>query len=421
MQCFIDGKRLGDNISSANALADKVSCRNITNYNDAMTYLDANPDNACWFDGYIRNEGELPHWDAGEHYWYVSLSDAPSNHTIEVSNNICLSLCRLSSCEYIDISNISQRGMPNKDGWQVGKNVIMENCKSIDQANYGFVLLGGSWYCINCDIISRSGAVNTQFHYFGDTPMYDYGSEYAFIDCSVLLNTEKIMSSKGFGGHYTDAHTNRYVTENIYILNCRCEGVEQCVTGYKSKNTYIKDLEAVGVRSINAGKNIIIDGVKGTVIANNTTFVWIDSTDITKLRVCGAVLKFISGNTTNRAGFISIDQSQSVMDNCPLDAVFKDCRFILDKGYGYQYNFITPAASDITFENCNFSVDSDSAQYISPRPAATNLKFKDCRFYGIENNLTAIGVIDNCQFKGIEMMGNHFDYVDNGIIKQLKY
>ena len=169
--------------------------------------------------------------------------------------------------------------MPNKDGWQIGRNVIMENCKSIDQANYGFLLQGGSWYCINCEIVSKSGAVNTQLHYFGDTPMYDYGSEYAFIGCSVLLNTNRIFGSKGFAGHYTDAHTLPYVTENIYIIGCRCEGVHQFVSGYKSKNVFIKDAEVVGVPFVNSGNNIIIDGLKGTVNGGSTSFVYIDNTD----------------------------------------------------------------------------------------------------------------------------------------------
>lgn len=421
MQCFIDGKRLGNNISSNSALADKVSCRDIISYEDAMTYLDANPDNACWFDGYIRNEGELPHWDAGEHYWYISLSDSPSSHNIEVSNNICLSLCRLSSCEYIDISNISQRGMPNKDGWQIGRNVIMENCKSIDQANYGFLLQGGSWYCINCEIVSKSGAVNTQFHYFGDTPMYDYSSEYAFIGCSVVLNTNRIFGSKGFAGHYTDAHTLPYVTENIYIIGCRCEGVHQFVSGYKSKNVFIKDAEVVGVQFVNSGNNIIIDGLKGTVNGDSTSFVYIDNTNIRKLLVRNAVLKFISSNTQNNAGFISITQGHTTQEVCPLNAVFKDCRFIIDKGYDYKYNFITPTESDIVFEHCNFAVKSNVKQYISPRPTATNLHFKDCRFFGVDNNITAENMIENCEFKSLSSMNGSFNFVDNNIVKSLNF
>lgn len=421
MQCFIDGKRLGDNISSNNALADKVSCRNIISYEDAMIYLDANPNNSCWFDGYIRNDGELPHWDAGEHYWYISLSDSPSTHKIEVSNNISLSLCVLSSCEYIDISNISQRGMPNKDGWQIGKNVIMENCKSIDQANYGFLLQGGSWYCINCEIVSKSGAVNTQFHYFGDTPMYDYGSEYAFIGCSVVLNTNRIFGSKGFAGHYTDAHTLPYVTGNIYIIGCRCEGVHQFVSGYYSKNVFIKDAEVVGVRFVNSGNNIIIDGLKGTVNSGSTSFVYIDNTNIRKLLVRNAVLKFISSNTQNNAGFISITQGHTTQEACPLNAVFKDCRFIIDKGYDYKYNFITPTESDIVFEHCNFAVKSNVKQYISPRPTATNLHFKDCRFFGVDNNITAENMVENCEFKPLSSMNGSFNFVDNNIVKSLNF
>lgn len=419
MQCFVDGKRLGSNITSDKSLANKVSGMNFKTQAEALAYLDAHPDDACWFGGFERILDE-PSWTSGEYYWYISLSDAPSNHMIEVSNNVAISLCNIEECKFTDIRNIDHRGGVGKDGWHIGRNTIMENCNSYDQPNYGMLLQGGSWYCINCKIVSKSGSVSTQFHYFGDNPTYDYGSEYAFIGCSVILDRNNVMGSQGFGGHYTDAHT-QLVTKNIYVIDCRCEGVWRCVAGYKSKCFYVKNLEMVDCEAVYSANNIVIDGVKGNIKANGTTFVYIDNVSLNSMKVRGAVIKYENGSTQTDNGFIAVNQSVASVNNCPLNATFKDCKFIFEKTKGSAYNFIIPNASDMTFENCCFAVKSNTNQYITNTPSVDNIHFDDCSFFGIENNITFEDSVNKCTFGNVGEMGSNFSFVDKNIVKQLKF
>ena len=425
LQCFVDGKRLGADITTANALADKVSCRNIKNYTEAMTYLDAHPNESCWCSCYERTSEE-PKWEAGEYYWYISLQDTPSNHKIEITSHIVVSLLDFGNWRYVDIRDIRWRGNASKDGVRAGIDVFMENCEFIDNPNYAVESLGGEFWCLNCISHAESGAVNTQFHYYGNSsyisqsqgtyhPSDMQGVDIAFIGCKVLSGRN--YGTRAFAGHRSDYIENP--VNNMYVIDCYAENCAALVNGSDPKSILIKNLHAKNCEYLGTARKIIIDGLYyDSSNIKRDTFVSKDFGG--KLIINNAIIMV---SKKDRYGIWYNLNPTEEYNNITADVRITNSKFIFTKTSGsetYLNNFICniPAKSTLNMDRCVVALNSeDGVKHFFDKNAG-NVHLNDCIIFGdVDVNVEKEG----CHTDTIDNMLNpkylaRLMYVDNGSV-----
>lgn len=424
VQCFVDGERLGSDIYQG-GLANKVSCRNIATYSDAMTYLDAHPDDACWFSGF---EGGKT-WAAGTYYWYVSLSTSPTSHTIEVTNHITTNLLKLENCQFTDIRHIDFRGGCGKDGVKIGRHVYMEDVNALDNPNYGFLLQGGEWWCYNCKIESLSGAVSTQFHYYGDNSAEHYDAEFVFIGCKVL--TSGRIASLAFGGHLETTYAQPPCKEMV-LVDCFCKGVTRCFASYMTKQTIVKNLRLEESASLGSGNYVYVDGVRGRIEGKDITLFYLSDQPAAKYYLIkNAVIMMHVTEAGGNSG-IQFGQNNSFYNDVAADVHVENSKIIFYREYGAgwnidQYVLSLPTQSTFTFKDCVIAVKNGTnyAQVMVRDAAEDNITIDSSLVLGVTNNITG-GVVTDTTWGATEDISKTkylpmLMYVDNGNVEFINY
>jgi hypothetical protein len=419
MQCYLDGKRMGD-IQSINGTPNP-SNKHITSFIEALNELESNPNNSAWFSGYENGDT----WSEGEYYFYFSLNDSPQNHKIEVTNHVVPCLLDMYRLYDYDMRHIDTRGSAGKDGWGVGTNCFLEDCNIYDHCHHGFLGFNGFMKCLNCKSESKGGAIGYQFHYYGSSKEEAMNQELIYIDCKTI-SARQLGSA--FNGHMT-ANDGKYYSA-MYILDCYCENVGAVVGGSNIKRFFIKNLKIDNVGCIGTViSDTLINNVRGSLYRGTKCSI-LGQDSYSNVVMCGVI---VNQTIYDGLGGVVYTEYPNEMRDTSLKANIKDSIFLITKPSCNQsiptltgYLLTQPLYSEYNFENCVFAVDNsgnDVKQKLVYDATQENLKLKNCMLFGIQNNKLGT-VFDNCEFDiDVSEMGElryfqRTSYIDNGLLKR---
>ncbi|WP_133640073.1 hypothetical protein [Sphingobacterium paludis] len=369
-RAFANGKRLGATWAT-NALTQA----------QALAYLEANPDNAHWF-GYV--DAYADGYPAGNYYMYVSLSLAPSNYTIEITN--ADSQVLWTDVDLIDIRNIDWVAPMSRDGLNFRETRgYFENIRSHNFYHHGMLFRAGYFY--RCETRTEEGT-GIFFHYL----TFD-ASENDLI-CEECRAISTLGSGNGYDGHMDDDPENPYPYASARFINCYAEGLLS--TGYFCNNaayTYVENLTVRDINGFSVLRNGEMKGVRGNILMNtesgslalftggdNSIFFLLDDIKITGTSIADAIPLF------NRATGTAYG-----------DIVIKNSEFVLQKlglqsGVGISLIYIQVPINSLTISNTIIATESFTSSNITSGNYSSWLTFDHCYLIGYQNTAnSAIG------------------------------
>lgn len=418
VQVAVDGHNIADIYSAIfnGGTYPVVSNCTISSKSDALTRLSEHVNEAwcsCYEGGYS--------WEEGDYDIYISLSDSPSEHKIEVINHVVR--CLIEFGDYCDIRHVNTRGSAGKDGWNIAGNTYMEDCHIYDHCHHGFLQgpNGGIMRMYNCSAEAPRGAIGYQFHIFAAAQKNINNKTDMFIDCKSV--------SKGMYGSCISGHGSTSMSSglDVYVINCEANG-NSLFIGDTSlmKHLYVKGCRVNEIITIGscASDATIFSDIKGTITLKNRSSIF---TYPGNLRASNLVLRCKSLNGISGIFYKIDDTSFNDINSCSL----RDCKFSIDK---IARDSINPAQSynifrgykGANFTNCLFVVtvqgaqDNDESLYYPINKDYGVHNFDHCLFFGTKDNSTS-SVETNKFLKiadipKIEYIFNRL-YTDNGVLK----
>ena len=416
VQVAVDGHNISNihYVFINNTSRPNVSNCNIYSQEEAMNRLNSNLNEAwcsCYEGGYS--------FDEGDYEIYISLSDEPSNHKIEVTNHMARCLIEWQGWNN-DIRHINTRGSSGKDGWQIFGNTYMEDCHIYDFCHHGFLQNGGMMRMYNCSAEAPKGAIGYLFHNFSTNQDNINNTVDMFINCTAISNNQQ---GNSYAGHGSSSST---AGKDSYIINAYAFGVNQFLGDPTLiRNLYVKNCRVENVASIGvcASNLTIINNIHGTL--NQPSQGNVFNAPIRNLRAKNVVLKI---NSEDGISGVLYNASQNITIQ---NVHIKDSKFYITKTKLSEINpdqshFIFRGVNGGNFLRCVFIDKFDGAEQanetLSFTPAISP-SFEQCLFFGVKDNRTSqlgdnqfleIGDIDNTKYF------SNLLYVDNGVVKIFK-
>ena len=418
VQVAVDGHNIAD-INYAifnNGTYPVVSNCNINNKSNALLRLSEHINEAwcsCYEGGYS--------WEEGDYDIYISLSDSPSKHKIEITNHVVR--CLIEFGNYCDIRHINTRGSAGKDGWNIAGNTYMEDCHIYDHCHHGFLQgpNGGIMRMYNCSTEAPRGAIGYQFHIFAASQKNINNKTDMFIDCKSI--------SKGLNGSCISGHGIASMSSglDVYVINCEAKGVSNFIGDTSlMKHLYVKGchVDEVGAIGTCASAATIFSDIKGTLILGNQAAIF---TYPRNLRASNLVLRCKSLNGISGIFYNITNTSFNDISSCSL----RDCKFSIDKVARDSVNYMQTLSifsgyKGANFTNCLFVVTLKSAQsndeslYWPINNDYGGHNFDHCLFFGTKDNSTSPVKTNKflkiADIPKIEYLFNRL-YTDNGVLK----
>ena len=231
-QVYVDGKRIDD-----------VSLHYNLSEEDAMKYLSENPDHSSWFSGGKYSEG----WEEQDCFYYVSLSDTPSNHLIEANRYFDNMLLKYDN-RNISFVGIEFRGSGHRDGLSIAvrnMGIFFDNCIISDNQHHGVVFNEAYFH----DTTIRSElAKGIQYHFYFSSD--DYNFDIIISNCKCLLGSNN--GGTMVGGHgATEGRFGRLFIEDFYAEG----GTHFAGAAPLPEGTYADKVVLKGIRAILDGND----------------------------------------------------------------------------------------------------------------------------------------------------------------------
>ena len=280
-QVYLDGKYM-THIYDTNDLEEA----------EAMTYLDEHPNESSWCSCGKYSEG----WEAQDCYYYVSLTDSPSNHKIEADCWFMNGFIGTGNKNF-DIRHLTQRGSGHRDGYSAAFNTYFEDCQFLDTAHHGIVYAKALF--LDCTIKSEY-AIGYQYHYLSGTSNTE-DDDLICANCKVING----QTGSAFSGHDTGSG-HKY--SNYYIENCYVEGCNSILGDISLVNhvhVYNLSLRNAGCIRANAAENkLTIHSIFGTILqSSGNNGLLISSQASNNLEIIDARIKIIVNNTSRQRGY----------------------------------------------------------------------------------------------------------------------
>ena len=378
---------------------------------EAMQYLEAHPDKASWCSCGKYSDG----WEEKDCYYYISISDNPSNHKIE-GNRYFSSILILYSSN-VDIRHIITRGSGNRDGVGIASStgIFFEDYTVLDNMHHGIVFQDA--YFFNCEIKTKN-AVGYQYHYLRGDMVKD-GTD---IICSNCRSINPGIVGSAFSGHGGSDNTGLY--QNWYIENCYVEGNGSIlgdmtlVNNTKVSNLIIKDCIRINAGTIQTNKKISINGMFGNLIfyTGNNPFLGVLFTDF---EIKNARIKIINKGGSNNYFWVNPNPETVEVGNLRLENVVFEISS--DKPISNEF-FVSVAKTDL--ENAEWILKN--VVFASNQPAKlvrSGIGMSKCKFDNVI--LSNVDISDAIQ-KYYNMDFNTYllsfllrSYINNGIFCSL--
>lgn len=410
---YVDGHRIDDVYDHAN-LEETA----------AMTYLQENPDNSCWCSCGKYSDG----WEEGDYYYYISLSDSPSNHTIEGTRYFGGFPLRYNN-KNISLINIKFRGGGLRDGFPINGSeyIFLENCVACDHQHHGILFGKACFY--NCTIQSE-WAIGHQYHYFLDSQTKD-AFDIIISNCKCLLGCDKKSNYKGqlISGH-TGTVTSNYYYNRLFVENFYAEGGEQFLGLSKMQTEVYCDkitLKDIGcLLGIEDKQNTILNRVRARIIKrdNSSGYYGMFGSNFPRVKMFNSLISFDKGNS-QVSYILNGANPSSVLENSYIEC--RNTFFYMKNFANTSINKLINIEDSFTKENCKFINCIFAAEqplitriYCLALGSVDNYDTSETRFYGMKR-LTTDEDVENPfdDLKKKEFM--NLMYVDNGVINNFEY